>query len=177
VLARPRGRKERNSGNARQVAQRRRCRSGWLLTRRSPDPGDRKNACAGSYFVSVLSPKIACLSPEVFGCFSRRERQAYLNRYVRESNGKKQPTGRARKVAMKMSRRLRLLVGHVSIQICSAPPVRLGSPCRRPNLIATKGMLFRGTAHSVGFQDDLISGCFNRFNAVTAEGNLRQNFL
>jgi len=31
-----------------------------------------------------------------------------------------------------------LLLGHVSIQICSLfPPVRLGPPCRRPILIAT----------------------------------------
>src|ERR1700750_813136 len=31
-----------------------------------------------------------------------------------------------------------LLLGHLSIQICSfVPPVRLGPPCRRPILIAT----------------------------------------
>src|ERR1700726_536551 len=38
-----------------------------------------------------------------------------------------------------------LLVGHVSIQICSLhPPVRLGPPCRRPILIAAKYLVFRG---------------------------------
>jgi hypothetical protein len=38
-----------------------------------------------------------------------------------------------------------LLVGHVSVQICSLlPPVRLGPPCRRAILIATKYLAFRG---------------------------------
>jgi hypothetical protein len=37
-----------------------------------------------------------------------------------------------------------LLVGHVSVWICSLhPPVRLGPPCRRPILIATKYLVFR----------------------------------
>ena len=38
-----------------------------------------------------------------------------------------------------------MLVGHVSIQICSLLlPVRLGPPCRRPILIATTYLVFRG---------------------------------
>jgi hypothetical protein len=38
-----------------------------------------------------------------------------------------------------------LLAGYVSIQLCALlPPVRLGPPCRRPILIATKAMLFPG---------------------------------
>ncbi|MFZ0504915.1 MAG: hypothetical protein WAM44_14445, partial [Chthoniobacterales bacterium] len=38
-----------------------------------------------------------------------------------------------------------LLVGYVSIKICALlPPVRLGPPCRRPILIATKATLFMG---------------------------------
>jgi hypothetical protein len=45
---------------------------------------------------------------------------------------------------MKMGRRLRLLVSHLSIQIGS-----LLAPCRRPILIATKYMLFRGQDTSV----------------------------
>jgi hypothetical protein len=37
------------------------------------------------------------------------------------------------------------LVGYVSIETRSLlPPVRLGPPCRRPILIATKYLLFRG---------------------------------
>ena len=48
---------------------------------------------------------------------------------------------------MKMGRRLSgtCRIGHVSVQICYLlPPVRLGSPCRRPILIATKYLVFLG---------------------------------
>ena len=47
----------------------------------------------------------------------------------------------ARRVAMKMGRRLsrNCGIGHVSVQICS-----LLTPCRRPILIATKYLVFRG---------------------------------
>jgi hypothetical protein len=49
-----------------------------------------------------------------------------------------------------------LLVGHVSVQICSLlPPVRLGPPCRRPILIATKHLLFRGQDTSVIIDEQL----------------------
>jgi hypothetical protein len=48
---------------------------------------------------------------------------------------------------MKMGRRLSggRRIGHVSIQICS-----LLAPCRRPILIATKCLLFRGQDTSEG---------------------------
>src|SRR6202162_5804971 len=37
-----------------------------------------------------------------------------------------------------------LLVGHVSIQVCSLlPPVRIGPPCRRPLFVAKKYLGFR----------------------------------
>jgi hypothetical protein len=41
-------------------------------------------------------------------------------------------------------------IGHVSLQICSLAPVRLGPPCRRPILIATKFLAFRGQDTSSG---------------------------
>ncbi len=61
------------------------------------------------------------------------------------SNAEKQSTGSGPEGCDENGPAAALLVGHVSIQICSLlPPVRLGPPCRRPILIATKYLVFRG---------------------------------
>src|ERR1700693_96179 len=47
--------------------------------------------------------------------------------------------------------RVALLVGHVSVQICSLlPPVRLGPPCRRPHFDRNKIPRISGTGHYIG---------------------------
>src|SRR6478609_11316999 len=85
-------------------------------------------------------------SPEVSWLFFKaRAKRHYLNHTGRASNAEKQPTGPGPEGCDENGPAAALLVGHVSIQICSLPPpVRLGPPCRRPILIATKYMLFRG---------------------------------
>jgi hypothetical protein len=45
---------------------------------------------------------------------------------------------------MKMGRRLRCSSVTYRFRYAPLTPVRLGPPCRRPTLIATKDMLFRG---------------------------------
>ena len=73
------------------------------------------------------------------GCFSRRERSAHIFVIrVERATQKNSQLAPAQRVAMKMGRAAALLVGHVSIQICS-----LLAPCRRPILIATNYLLFR----------------------------------
>ncbi|MFY9986994.1 MAG: hypothetical protein WAK31_19695, partial [Chthoniobacterales bacterium] len=63
----------------------------------------------------------------------------------RASNAEKQPTGHGPEGCDENGPAAALLVGYVSIKICALlPPVRLGPPCRRPILIATKAMLFMG---------------------------------
>jgi hypothetical protein len=54
------------------------------------------------------------------GCSSRRERRAYLNGYVRSEQRGKQPTDNGPDGCDENGPAAALLVGHVSIQICSA---------------------------------------------------------
>ena len=86
--------------------------------------------------------------------FQGANERPYLTHTGRVSNAEKQPTGHGPTGCDENGPAAALLVGHVSIQICSLPPpVRLGPPCRRPILIATKYMLFRGQdtrVHSAG---------------------------
>src|ERR1700731_4468154 len=77
--------------------------------------------------------------------FKARAKRPYLSDTGRASNAEKQPTGPGPEHGDENGPAAALLVGHVSIQICSLhPPVRLGPPCRRPILIATKYLVFRG---------------------------------
>src|ERR1700738_2344687 len=91
-------------------------------------------------------PEITYILPEVSWLFFKaRTKRPYLNHTGRASNAEKQPTGPGPKGCDENGPAAALLVGHVSIQICSLLlPVRLGPPCRRPILIATKYLLFRG---------------------------------
>ena len=66
-------------------------------------------------------------------------KRPYLNHTGRASNAEKQPTGSGPEGCDENGPAAALLVGHVSVQICS-----LLAPCRRPILIATKYLLFRG---------------------------------
>ena len=91
-------------------------------------------------------PEITCILPEVSWLFFKAVRaglavtkRPYLNHTGRVSNAEKQPTGPGPEGCVENGPTAALLVGHVSIQICS-----LLAPCRRPILIATKHMLFRG---------------------------------
>src|SRR5207244_2721924 len=68
-----------------------------------------------------------------------RAKHPYLSHTGRASNAEKQPTGPGPKGCDENGPAAALLVGHVSIQICS-----LLAPCRRPILIATIYLLFRG---------------------------------
>jgi len=89
--------------------------------------------------------------------FQGAERRAYLNRYVRsEQRGKNSQLAAAHRVAMKMGRRLRCSSVTSRPTLCcpgesnstrsieSGAGCALLAPCRRPILIATNGMLFRG---------------------------------
>jgi hypothetical protein len=77
--------------------------------------------------------------------FQGANERPYLTHTGRVSNAEKQPTGPGPEGCDENGPAAALLVGHVSIQIGSLPPpVRLGPPCRRSILIATKYMLFRG---------------------------------
>jgi hypothetical protein len=94
---------------------------------------------------SVLSPKYEVLCRRSVGCFSRRERSAHICVIrVERATRKNSLLAPARRVAMKMGRRL--CCSSVTYRFRYAPlaPVRLGPPCRRPILIATKYLVFRG---------------------------------
>src|ERR1700688_4431908 len=84
--------------------------------------------------------------PEVSWLFFKaRAKRPYLCHTGRASNAEKQPTGPGPEGCDENGPAAALLVDHLSIQICSLlPPVRLGPPCRRPILIATKYLVFRG---------------------------------
>ena len=84
--------------------------------------------------------------PEVSWLFFKaRAKRPYASHTGRASNAEKQPTGPGPKGCDENGPAAALLVDHVSVQICSLlPPVRLGLPCRRPILIATIYLLFRG---------------------------------
>src|ERR1700736_3822078 len=86
----------------------------------------------GSKQSSVLSPEIAGSLPEVSWLFFKaRAKHPYLSHTGRASNTEKQPTGPGPRGCDENGLAAALLVGHVSIQICSLlPPVRLGPPCR-----------------------------------------------
>jgi hypothetical protein len=78
--------------------------------------------------------------------FQGGAKRSYLSHTARASNAEKQPTGPGPEGCDENRPAAALLVGHVSVQICS-----LLSPCRRPILIATKYLVFRGqdtSAHS-----------------------------
>jgi hypothetical protein len=64
--------------------------------------------------------------------FKARAKSRYLNHNGRASNTEKQPTGRGPEGCVENGPTVALLVGYVSIQICS-----LLAPCRRPILNAT----------------------------------------
>src|SRR6202043_2915583 len=91
-------------------------------------------------------PEIRGNLPEVSWLFFKaRAKRPYLSHTGRASNAEKQPTDPGPEGCDENGPAAALLVGHVSIQICSLhPPVRLGPPCRRPILIATKYLVFRG---------------------------------
>ena len=79
-------------------------------------------------------------SPEVSWLFFKaRAKRPYLSHTGRASNAEKQPTGPGPEGCDENGPAAALLVGHVSVQICS-----LLTPCRRPILIATKYLVFRG---------------------------------
>src|ERR1700736_6747916 len=96
---------------------------------------------------SVLSPKYKVFCRRSVGCFSRRSepdwrRSAQVIR-VEKATQKNSQLAPARRVAMKMGRRLRC--SSVTYRFRYAPlppPVRLGPPCRRPILIATNTCYF-----------------------------------
>src|ERR1700736_1451986 len=102
----------------------------------------------GSKQSSVLSPEIAGILPEVSWLFFKaRAKHPYLSHTGRASNAEKQPTGPAPQGCDEKGPAAALLVGHVSIQICS-----LLASCRRPILIATIYLLFRGQDTRACFQ-------------------------
>src|ERR1700731_2957076 len=77
--------------------------------------------------------------------FQDANERPYLTHTGTVSNAENQPTGPGPTGCDENGPAAALLVGHVSIQICSLlPPVRLGPPCRWPILIATIYLLFRG---------------------------------
>src|SRR6202035_568244 len=85
-------------------------------------------------------PEIRGILPEVsWPFFKARAKRPYLNHTGRASNAEKQPTRPGPKGCDENGPAAALLVGHVSVQICS-----LLAPCRRPTLIATKYLVFRG---------------------------------
>src|ERR1700722_17545636 len=70
---------------------------------------------------------------------------AYCCLESRENHSSHQPTGPGPEGCDENGPAAALLVGHVTVQICSLhPPVRLGPPCRRSILIATKYLVCRG---------------------------------
>src|SRR5580704_18150274 len=81
----------------------------------------------------VTSPQVSWLF------FKARAKRPYLSHTGRASNAEKQPTCPGPQGCDENGPAAALLVGHVSVQICS-----LLAPCRRPILIATKYLVFRG---------------------------------
>src|SRR5580704_5289046 len=88
----------------------------------------------------VTSPQVSWLF------FKARAKRPYLSHTGRASNAEKQPTGPGPEGCVENGPAAALLVGHVSVQICS-----LLAPCRRPILIATKYLVFRGQDTSADF--------------------------
>src|SRR5258708_27601800 len=87
---------------------------------------------------SAQSPKAVWFRRRSVGCFSRRERSAHI--WIdtgQASNAEKQPTGRGPEGCVENGPAAALLVGYVSIEICS-----LLAPCRRPILNATTSSLY-----------------------------------
>jgi hypothetical protein len=91
---------------------------------------------------SVLSPKyeVFCRRFRRGGFFKARAKCPYLSHTGRSAAAEeKQPNGPGPKGCDENGPAAALLVGHVWIQICS-----LLVPCRRPILIVTKYLVFRG---------------------------------
>src|SRR6202023_3204600 len=102
--------------------------------------------------------------------FQDANERPYLTHTGRVSNAEKQPTGPGPTGCDENGPAAALLVGHVSIQICSLPPpVRLGPPCRRPILIATKYMLFRGQDTSL-----LVLGFYSPLTSLQLEDSMSE---
>jgi hypothetical protein len=70
--------------------------------------------------------------------FKARAKCPYLSHTGRASNAEKQPTGRGPEGCVENGPAAALLVGYVSFRYAPLAPVRLGPPCRRPILNATK---------------------------------------
>src|ERR1700676_612515 len=110
--------------------------------------GAQKVTCRRCY---CPVPEIRGILPEVSWLFFKAvraglaEKRPSLCHTGRASHAEKQQTGPGPEGCDENGPAAALLVGHVSLQICSLhPPVRLGPPCRRPILIATKYLVFRG---------------------------------
>src|SRR6516162_6660628 len=75
-----------------------------------------------------------------------KARATIISKSIREERAtrKNGQLAAARRVAMKMGRRLRCSSVTYRFRYAPSTPVPLASPCRRPILIATKDMLFRG---------------------------------
>ena len=88
--------------------------------------------------------------PEVSWLFFQGANEdPYLTDTGRESNAEKQPTGSGPEGCDENGPTAALLVGYVSIETRS-----LLAPCRRPILIATKYLLFRGQDTRKTIEDD-----------------------
>src|ERR1700736_1300122 len=95
-------------------------------------------ATRGSSYCPV--PEITGILPKVSWLFFKaRAKRPYVSHTGRASNAEKQPTGPGPEGCDENGPAAAVLVGHVSIQICS-----LLAPCRRPILIATKYLVFWG---------------------------------
>src|ERR1700736_5540991 len=95
-------------------------------------------ATRGSSYCPV--PEITGILPKVSWLFFKaRAKRPYVSHTGRASNAEKQPTGPGPQGCDENGPAAALLGGHVSIQTCS-----LLAPCRRPILIATIYLLFRG---------------------------------
>src|ERR1700693_4483150 len=79
----------------------------------------------------VTSPQVSWLF------FKARAKHPYLSHTGRASNAEKQPTGRGPEGCVENGPAAALLVGYVSIEICS-----LLAPCRWPILNATPSLLY-----------------------------------
>jgi hypothetical protein len=109
------------------------------------------------FVVPVSCPRNTCMfRRRSVGCFSRRSepdsryRRAYLGLIRKDPPRRRQNSqlAAARRVAMKMGRRLRCSSVTYRFRIRALlVPVRLGPPCRRPILIATKHARISGTGH------------------------------
>jgi hypothetical protein len=122
-----------------------------------------------AFAVGQLAVFQGATTPATLRVAMRAGRRAYLNGYVRSEQRRKtanwpRPGGSG----MKMGRRLRC--SSVTYRFRYAPlllPVRLGPPCRRPILIATKAMLFMGQDTRLG----VISALF-RIGQLLKRGRL-----